>query len=490
MMVFSMLSAAAAPYAALVMDARTGEVLHARNADTRLHPASLTKMMTLYVVFDAIKHGEIDLDTDVKISTKAASEPPSKLGLKPGQTIKLRFLIRAAAVKSANDAATALGEAISGSEAAFARRMNRTAKALGMTRTTFKNANGLTEAGHLSTARDMTLLGRHLFYDHPEYYNLFSRRSTFAGIRDVANTNRKFLAAYEGADGIKTGYTRAAGFNLVASAERGQERIIATMFGGRSTAQRNARVAELLDMGFRRAPSTAPVNKPAKPVYSADPEPAQVPNANGMLAGKTIRVIRAVKVSPRPVPRPGATPQAPPEEMLVAMAETIAEAVTAAQVEPAALPAPETLTASVLPAVKPVPKPELPEVAMPAAAPAPATKPVRVAIAAPKPRPADFVNVALDTTPAEPVIVTRLSTSGGHHWGINVGRFTTRNQAERVLLKTALAELGTLDDALRKVASSSRGHDANFVGMTKEGAERACRRLQARNLECNTIGPG
>jgi len=159
------LSVSAAPYAALVIDARTGEVLHSRNADTRLHPASLTKMMTLYIVFEAVRNGEITLDTRVRISKHAASEPPSKLGLRAGQHIALRYLIRGASVKSANDAATALGEAISGSEAAFARRMTRTAKALGMTRTTFKNAHGLTEAGHLSTARDMTLLGRHLLYD-------------------------------------------------------------------------------------------------------------------------------------------------------------------------------------------------------------------------------------------------------------------------------------------------------------------------------------
>ena len=201
------LSAIAAPYAAYVIDARTGKVLHARNADTRLHPASLTKMMTLYIAFEAIERGEISLDTDVTISQNAASEPPSKLGLRPGQKIALRYLIRAAAVKSANDAATAIGEAIGGSEAKFARRMNRTAKSLGMTRTTFKNMNGLTEAGHLSTAHDMTLLGRHLLYDFPQYYNLFSRITADAGVRQVSHTNRRFLSSYKGADGIKTGYT-------------------------------------------------------------------------------------------------------------------------------------------------------------------------------------------------------------------------------------------------------------------------------------------
>ncbi|WP_150119986.1 D-alanyl-D-alanine carboxypeptidase family protein, partial [Sulfitobacter sp. HI0021] len=262
------LSAMAAPYAAYVIDARTGKEIHAENADTRLHPASLTKMMTLYIAFQAVERGELSLDTQVTISKNAASEPPSKLGMRPGQKIALRYLIRAAAVKSANDAATAIGEAIEGSEAAFARRMNRTAKQLGMTRTTFKNMHGLTESGHLSTARDMTALGRHLLYDYPQYYNLFSRITADAGVRKVSHTNHRFLGSYKGADGIKTGYTRAAGFNLTASAERGNERIIVTVFGGKSTASRNAKVAELMDLGFRRAPSSAPLRKPVPPVYA------------------------------------------------------------------------------------------------------------------------------------------------------------------------------------------------------------------------------
>ena len=153
----------AAPYAAFVMDARTGETLYSKNAEARLHPASLTKMLTLYIAFQAIESGEIGLDSMVTITRNAAAEPPSKLGLKAGQKVALRHLIRAAAIKSANDAATAIGEGIGGSEAAFAERMNRTAKALGMTGSTFRNANGLTAEGHMSTARDMTILGRRLF---------------------------------------------------------------------------------------------------------------------------------------------------------------------------------------------------------------------------------------------------------------------------------------------------------------------------------------
>ena len=432
----------AAPYAAMVMDARSGEVLHSRNADTRLHPASLTKMMTLYIAFEAVKNGEITLDTPVRISRNAASEPPSKLGLRSGQRIKLRYLIRAAAVKSANDAATAIGEAIEGSEAKFARRMNRTARALGMTNTTFKNAHGLTETGHMSTARDMTILGRHLLYDYSQYYNLFSRRSTHAGIKTVSNTNRRLLAAYRGADGIKTGYTRAAGFNLVASAERGQERIIATVFGGRSSASRNAKVAELLDLGFRRAPSRVALRKPSPPQYDGGPAKA----------GKTIRVATAVKKSLRPVLRPASIEQTAAPVLVVADAEPAPEETT---VVASARTIEYDIQSALIEARGTAPVPVTP------------------------------VEEALDT----PQVVTRLSTSGGRHWGINVGRYPSRYAAEKVLLKTALTEMSTLDGTLRKVVRGSRGYEANFVGMTQETADLACRRLQARQIACFTIGP-
>ncbi len=444
------LKAHSAPYAAMVIDARTGEVLHSRNADTRLHPASLTKMMTLYIAFEAIRNGEISLDSVVTITRQAANEPPSKLGLRAGQKIKLRYLIRAAAVKSANDAATAIGIAIEGSEAAFARRMNRTAKALGMSRTTFKNANGLTERGHLSTARDMTTLGRHLFFDYPEYYNLFSRITTDAGVRKVSNTNRRFLSSYRGADGIKTGYTNAAGFNLVASARRGSKRIIATVFGGVSTTSRNAKVAELLDLGFRRAPQRAAVNKPPRPAYGTD---------RGRIA-PTRNLVRAVTTSLRPMARPDGNAPVLSEELLLAMAQDIETALAEAGT------APRTATlASVDPGVAPIA------------------------------RPGSTTLAAMDANilPQEleaPEVVTRISTSGGRLWGINVGSFNTRFEAERILLRTALNELGTLDEALRKVVKSRRGYEANFVGLSKDMAALACRRLEARAVQCTPIGPG
>jgi D-alanyl-D-alanine carboxypeptidase len=472
------LSAMAAPYAAMVMDARSGKVLHARNADTRLHPASLTKMMTVYIAFEAVQNGEISMDTVVTISKKAAAEPPSELGLRTGQKIKLRYLVRAAAIKSANDAATAIGEAISGSEAAFARRMTRTAKAMGMKRTTFKNAHGLTEAGHLSTARDMTVLGRHMIYDYPQYYNIFSRKTAHAGIKTVSHTNRRLLESYKGADGIKTGYTRAAGFNLVASAERGRERVIATVFGGRSTASRNAKVAELLDLGFKRAPTRVAFRAPRKPPYIGQsktvrvakaPEPAPKPKTvkvSKKPASKSIRVASsAVRESLRPVAR-RVKPVPDVSTQVAAVQDDIESVLKEVQTVAAQVPEPapqQVATLAPQVSAKPVVRPKALQV-----------------IAAARDKP---------SLEREAEVVTGLSTSGGRHWGVNIGRFRSEFAAQKALLTTALAESATLDGALRKVHHSKRGFDANFMGMSRDQAELACKRMQARQMTCFMIGP-
>jgi D-alanyl-D-alanine carboxypeptidase len=183
------------------MDARSGEILHSVNDRTRLHPASLTKMMTLYIAFEAVQNGEISLDTQFTVSRRAAAEVPSRLGLRAGQRIALRHLIRGAALRSGNDAATAIAEGISGSVEAFARRMNRTAAAIGMSQTTFHNAHGLTQNGHLSTARDMAILSRQLYFDYPQYYNLFSRRSKMpAWPRCATPTGASWTAIRRGRD--------------------------------------------------------------------------------------------------------------------------------------------------------------------------------------------------------------------------------------------------------------------------------------------------
>ncbi len=453
-----------APYAALVMDARNGQVLHAENADTRLHPASLTKMMTLYVAFQAVENGEISLDTLVRVSRNAASEPPSRLGLKTGQKIKLRYLIRAAAIKSANDAATAIGEAIEGSEAAFARRMNRTAQALGMTRTTFKNAHGLTQSGHLSTARDMTVLGRHLFYDYPAYYNLFSRRSDYAGVRNVNHTNSRFLSNYRGADGIKTGFTRAAGYNLTASAERGHERIITTVFGGKSTASRNRQVAKLMDLGFSKAPSRVAIQKPKRPSYQATALAKHDPANTGGAYGRTVRLDTSPDKSLRPKLRPGSGQTT--IAVNLDLKEDIEEALEMAKnvrldVDPSAATAQET------PEISSVPAPKLRPVAF-----TPAT-----------------VTNAPTAEPQQTKVVSRVSTSDAQNWGISIGKYPSRYAAEKMLLKTALAEIDMLQGSLRKVRQNSRGFEATFLGLSQTRADQACKRLQSRDISCSTLAP-
>lgn len=469
-------SAQAAPYAAMVMDARSGDVLHSRNADTRLHPASLTKMMTLYIAFEAVRLGEISMDSMVTISQNAAAEPPSKLGLRAGQQIRLRYLVRAAAVRSANDAATAIGEAIEGSEAAFSRRMNRTAEALGMTRTTFRNAHGLTQEGHLSTARDMTILGRRMVYDYPQYYNLFSRLSTDAGVATVRNTNRAFLAAYQGADGIKTGYTRAAGFNLVASAERNNVRVIATVFGGQSTAWRNQRVMELLDMGFARAPARAELQLAGFPVYAGGSASGPSNDYAGGPAARTLRPSGIVTRSLVPQPRPSRT-SPPSETLLAAIDEAVQEALAAPVASAAAASPPTTEVVR----VDAAPSPEL--------ASAPATELAPEEALLPSQRPVELAAALLENAlPERPEIVTRATSSGERLFAISLGRYPTQNTAERLLLQTALSET-LLQQALRHVTQRQGGFEAQFAGMTEDEANRACARLIARDMACMVVGP-
>ncbi|HSF95803.1 MAG TPA: D-alanyl-D-alanine carboxypeptidase family protein, partial [Thermohalobaculum sp.] len=217
-------------------------------------------------------------------SRHAASMPPSKLYLKAGQKVTIRSLIRAAAIKSSNDAAVVLAEAIAGSEPEFGKLMTAKARQLGMHNTTFKNASGLTARGHLSTARDMATLGRHLFFDFPQYYNIFSRKSDRAAGKRVWTTNR-LLSSYRGADGIKTGYTNAAGYNLVASAHRGNERVIAALLGGKSSRSRNAKMVKLLDMGFQKAPTQAAIVRPRAAATAVAEAPLPAPRPGVPVTG-------------------------------------------------------------------------------------------------------------------------------------------------------------------------------------------------------------
>ena len=278
-------------FATYVIDARSGDFLYGKNYNKKLHPASLTKMMTLYLAFNELKNNRIKLDQTVSISSNASKEPPSKLGLKKGQRVSVRNLIRGAAIRSANDAATALGELISGSENKFADYMTLAAQQMGMKDTTFKNAHGLTSAKHISTPKDMAILARRLIYDFPEYYNLFGRNSVNVLGRTLYNTNRKFLSQYNGSDGIKTGFTSSAGFNLAASAKRGNKRIIGVVFGSSSVSLRNKRMTELLNIGFANSKENVAFTSLKK--LSLYPNIINISGENSLL-----------KVSKEPVKRP------------------------------------------------------------------------------------------------------------------------------------------------------------------------------------------
>lgn len=239
-------------YSAFIVDARTGRILYDVNGLAERHPASLTKMMTLYLAFQALEAGVIRLDTRLPVSALAAEQSPSKLGLKAGQTIAAYDAIMGLVTESANDAAVVLAEALGGSVEQFATLMNRQARALGMNNTNFNNPNGLPDPEQVTTARDMASLGYGLIYHYPGFYPYFSHdKFTYAG--RVYNNHNRLMRRYDGMDGIKTGYIRASGFNLVSSAVRGNTRLIGSIFGGTSPVARDNQMARLLDNAFDRA---------------------------------------------------------------------------------------------------------------------------------------------------------------------------------------------------------------------------------------------
>lgn len=540
-------SVGAAPFAAYVMDARTGKEIHSQNANTRLHPASLTKMMTLYLAFTAIERGQIRLDTKIPISQHAANQPPSRLGLKAGQRIELRYLIRAAAVKSANDAATAIAEGLGGgSESYYAQQMTNMARALGMNNTQFRNAHGLTETGHYSTARDMSILGRRLFYDFPQYYALFSRRSADAGIANVASTNKRFLDNYQGADGIKTGYTRAAGFNLTASAQRGQKRLVATVMGGQSTAHRNEIMGQLLDAGFGKAPNRVREVRPEPPQYMVEQrvsrtnrvaraEPRQQAPAPFRISASARPAARTASASLVPTPsaptaaafagqpatspmiantRPLRKPAGHAPAVIATKSATDAAVGMALAARPLASPdegdnmgSPNGLKSSSRPARRSSRGHDEVGSLSPATGlsasgagslfhqtsqPQPETLTL-AASPTPSKRTESIILAAMQPDGPEEgqatEIISRVNSSGRKNWGLNVGLYRSQREAEQVLLQAALQESTTLDSATRRVINTNRGFEAQFLGLSRASAELACDRLSARQTSCHLLRP-
>lgn len=283
-------AAAAAPSSAMVIDANSGKVLYSTAADQQRFPASLTKMMTLYLAFELIERGRLKFTDRIAISAQAASQAPSKLELQPGETIQVRDAVLALVTKSANDVAVGLAEHIGGSEANFARLMTSKARAIGMSKTTFRNASGLPNDEQVTTARDMLTLALRLQDDFPQHYKLFATKSfEFKG--DTHRNHNTLLNHYQGTDGIKTGYTRASGFNLVSSVRRDGKHLVAVVFGGKTAGQRNAQMRAILDRSFAKAETRR--TRARQPQLIAAPKPVEPP----------ARVAQA-PAKPTPAPRP------------------------------------------------------------------------------------------------------------------------------------------------------------------------------------------
>ncbi len=287
------------PYAAMVVDAKTGRTLHAVNEDALRHPASITKVMTLYMLFEQMERGRFRMNSELRVSSYAASRPPSKIGVRAGETIEVEDAIKALITKSANDVAVVVAENIAGDEETFAEQMTRRARQLGMSRTTFRNASGLPDAEQVTTARDLTILARAIQERFPRHYGLFQTRSFEYAGRAHRNHN-KLLGRVEGVDGIKTGYTRASGFNLMTSAKADGRHIVSIVLGGRSGRVRDNIMAGLVVAHLPRAATGPQRVMVAQARDDERPEPRQETRAEP--APRPVR--RAARKPARPSPPP------------------------------------------------------------------------------------------------------------------------------------------------------------------------------------------
>lgn len=441
-------------YAAIVLDYATGDVLHSRRADVALYPASLTKMMTLYMLFEALERGELRLGSRLDVSRRAAGMPASKLGLRAGSTITVEQAIDAIVVKSANDVAVVIAEALAGSEPRFADAMTRRARAIGMRHTSFKNASGLPHRQQKSSAADMARLAYRLIHDHPRYYPYFSHRSfAFNGVNHRGHN--RLLVSYAGMDGLKTGYTQASGFNLAATARRSGERVIVVVFGGRSARSRDKEVARLLDLGFERlrerrpAPLVAllPQAKPGTAMAAVAAAPPAAPPTNEVADRSGDPAVDAIapQAGPLPALRPGTlveVPEGRPDHVVSELAAV-----------------------SVLDALPPAERAVIVEAA--AAAPLPAPNPQRVLVAG-------------EAGPA---------ASGP--FAVQVGAFHDSGMARRAaetaaglvpqILMQGAIDVSPLKGRRRTV------YRARVAGFEREVADEACRMLQRQRQECFVV---
>lgn len=310
------------PYAAMVVDAKTGRTLHAVNEDAARIPASLTKVMTLYMLFEQMERGRFTMDSELRVSSYAASQPPTKLGLRAGSTIAVEDVIKSMITLSANDSSVVVAENIAGSEEAFAEQMTRKARSLGMSSTRFYNPHGLPHSPpNITTARDLTILARAIQERFPKYYPLFSMRAFQYGSRTIRGHNR-LLGKVEGVDGIKTGYTRASGFNLMTSAKAEGRHVVSIVLGGRSGASRDKIMTDLVLASLPRASTSGR----SSVMVAEAPEPEERP--------RSIQQAAAAEPAPIPVPRPRQQPQVEEQPALPAAARAYAPMPTTTPIAP------------------------------------------------------------------------------------------------------------------------------------------------------------
>lgn len=443
-------------YAAYVLDTNTGQVLFSRNADAQRFPASLTKIMTVYLLFEAMESGRISRSTPIPVSRKAAAEPPSKLGVRAGSTITVDNAIKALVTRSANDVATAVGEFLGGSEANFARMMTAKARQLGMNSTTFQNAHGLPNPRQVTTARDMAILGLAVREHFPDLYPYFgTRQFNFAG-QTIGNHNR-LLGRVTGVDGIKTGFIRASGFNLVTSVRTGGRSIVAVVMGGQTGASRDNHMAELIRQHLPRAST----NRPSQPLV-----------ARGTPLTSSVNVVAVMPermAVPQFRPRQAAAvaayaPEPAAPQPVVAAAAPVAAAAAPIQQAPAATSTPATQTAYAAPSASRF------------APPMPVGNPVR------EEEGSANANPGIDT-------MTTHSTRPAGGWAVQVGSLGSEEEAQAFLLRIAKEAGGILSNASGFTEPFTRnGTDyvrARFGGFqTSQEAWDACNALKRKRMDC------
>ncbi|WP_246742392.1 D-alanyl-D-alanine carboxypeptidase [Microvirga splendida] len=478
------------PTASIVVDAKTGKVLQGENIDAPRIPASITKVMSLYLLFEQLERGRMSLNTPLTVSSYAASQPPTKLGLRPGSTIEVDDAIKAMVTLSANDVSVVVAENVAGSEDAFAQMMTRKARELGMSSTAFYNPHGLPhDPPNITTARDLAVLGRAIQDRFPKYFAYFETRSFQYGQRTIRGHNR-LLGKVEGVDGIKTGYTRLSGFNLLTSVNTANRSIVAVVLGGRSGASRDQKMAGLIDDHLPRAYAGARI---APPVVEGSPQPAMVAEAPAP---------RPVEPAPAqaPVRVAAATPEAPMAQATTPQPERKPlDLNTLRPVVASAAGASSTTTPSSTSSVRwqkgqePLPLNAQAYASLPAqAAPAQIPASQKAALAAKieaKPveaAPAPTKTASLKVEVPEPKKVERPAVTG---WVIQLGATDDESKAKE-MLDSARSRFGKLlgkaSPFTEKVTvDGSTLYRARFSGFSEsDAAAKTCKQLKKSGVNC------